>query len=57
VAPRFDVKGKHVFAIRVEGDSMVPDLHPGDVLVINPERAFTNFKGGIGVMKYDESLK
>ena len=56
VAPRLDVKGKHVFVNRVEGDSMVPALHPDDELVINPERAFTNFKGGFGVVKYDDSL-
>ena len=51
------MKGKHVFAIRVEDDSMVPDLYPGDVLGINPERVFTNFKSGIGVVKHDESFK
>ena len=27
------------------------------MLVINPERAFKNFKGGIGVVKHDESFK
>ena len=36
---------------------MVPDLYPGDVLVINPEQAFTNFKGVIGMVKHDESFK
>jgi len=55
--PRYGVKGGCIFAVRVQGDSMVPDLRPGDVLVIDPERAFTNTKGGIGVVKYDDSYK
>jgi SOS-response transcriptional repressor LexA len=55
--PRYGVKGEHVFALRVEGDSMVPDLLPGDVLLINPERAFSNFHGGIGIVKIDGDYK
>ncbi|MHB9028263.1 MAG: S24 family peptidase [Candidatus Latescibacterota bacterium] len=55
--PRYGIKGGHIFAVRVEGDSMVPDLRTGDVLVIDPERAFTNTKGGIGVVKFDDSYK
>ncbi len=54
---RCGVRGEFIFAVRVEGDSMVPYLFPGDVLYIDPERAFTNFKGGIGVVKFDESFK
>jgi len=49
--PRFfGVKGKHVFAIRLQDDSMVPDLNEGDLLIINPELEFTNTNGGIGVV-------
>ncbi len=55
--PRYGAKGPHIFAVRVQGDSMVPDLRSGDVLIIDPEKAFTNVKGGIGVVKYDDSYK
>jgi len=49
--PRFfGVKGKHVFAIRMQDDSMVPDLNEGDMFIINPELEFTNTNGGIGVV-------
>ena len=30
---------------------------PGDILVIDPEKAFTNTKGGIGVVKYGEGFQ
>jgi len=50
--------GEHIFAIRVKGDSMEPELHEGDVLVIDPEIAFhANRQGKIGVVKHDESYK
>ena len=53
--PRYGVEGKNVFAVRVIGDSMVPDLYPGDILIINPDVPFTNFKGGIGVIQHGET--
>ncbi len=58
-APRLGLKGKHVFAIRVTGDSMVgDDLQPGDVLYINPEREFIIARGGrIGVVRWNGGYK
>jgi|GEM_PF-6657595 len=54
---RYDLKGKHIFAIRVEGESMLPDLEPGDILILDPEKAFTNVKGGIGIVKCNEGFQ
>lgn len=31
-----DVKGQHVFALRVKGDSMEPEFLEGDIIIINP---------------------
>lgn len=31
-----DIKGQHVFALRVKGDSMEPEFIEGDIIVINP---------------------
>lgn len=31
-----DIKGVHVFALRVKGDSMEPEFIEGDIIVINP---------------------
>ena len=53
----FGVKGRHVFVVRVEGNSMVLDLHLGNVLVINLERVVTNFKIGVDVVKHDDKFK
>ena len=55
--PRYGVRGEHIFAIRVDGDSMVPSIYPRDILIINPEKTFTNYRGGIGVVKYRGSYK
>jgi len=57
--PRLGLRGKHVFALRVEGDSMVgDDLHPGDILYIDPEKEFLVARGGrIGVVKRDGDYK
>lgn len=49
---RYGVQGKHVFAIQVSVDSMIPDVNDGTILIINPDKAFTNFKGGVGVIKF-----
>ncbi len=56
---RGSVAGQHVVAIRVRGDSMEPELHNGDVLVLNPEIAFyaPQKKGRIGVVKYNDDFK
>ena len=54
---RYGVRGDHVVAIRVEGDSMIPDLMEGDILMLDPEKAFTDMKGGIGVVRFEESFK
>lgn len=56
--PRYGVKGKHVFAVRVQGDSMEPRLHHGDVLVLDPEKAFSASRSGrIGVVKFNGDYK
>lgn len=44
------VEGKHVFAIRVPDDSMEPDLHQSDILIINPDNKFIYIDGGIGMV-------
>ena len=31
-----DIKGRNLFALRVENDSMEPIFHPGDIIIINP---------------------
>ncbi len=31
-----DIKGRNLFALRVENDSMEPVFHPGDIIIINP---------------------
>ena len=31
-----DVKGENIFALRVAGDSMEPEFHEGEVVIINP---------------------
>ena len=52
-APRISccsVEGKHVFAIRVPDDSMEPDLHQSDILIINPDDKFIFIDGGIGIV-------
>jgi repressor LexA len=35
-----DVKGSNLFAIRVEGDSMEPRIHDGDILIVDPHKKF-----------------
>jgi len=52
---RYGVKGKNIFAVQVEGDSMEPDIKDGDILILNPDKAFNDVKGGIGVILRGES--
>lgn len=47
--PRVIVQGCYSFAVKVDDTSMIPDLHEGDLLIINPEDTFSNIHGGIGV--------
>jgi SOS-response transcriptional repressor LexA len=54
--PRFTVQGDHIFAVRIDDSSMVPDLYEGDLLVINPEDKFTNIDGGIGVVVSNDRI-
>ena len=49
-----DITGDHLFAVRVEGDSMEPKLVAGDILIIDPE---LKFDGGIAVVRHDEGFK
>ncbi|MFC1574250.1 helix-turn-helix domain-containing protein [Candidatus Latescibacterota bacterium] len=51
---RYGVAGSYVFAVLITNDSMAPDLHKGDVLVINPEDKFFAIEGGIGVVINNE---
>jgi len=46
---RVIVQGSYSFAVKVDDTSMIPDLHEGDLLIINPEDTFSNIHGGIGV--------
>ena len=56
--PRDNVRGAHVFAIRVRGDSMEPRLYEGDILVIDPEAPFEPKRGGrIAVVKFNGGYK
>ncbi len=45
-----NVEGKSVFAIRAPDDSMEPDLHQSDILIINPDSKFISIDGGIGMV-------
>ena len=49
-----DVKGENLIAVRVEGDSMEPKLHEGDILIINPHK---EFHAGIAVVRHGEGFK
>lgn len=31
-----DIKGEHNFALRVKGDSMEPEFHEGDIIIVSP---------------------
>lgn len=52
--PSMGLKGSHLFAIRVDGDSMEPRLHQGDILVINPS---LKYDSGIGVVRHKGGYK
>jgi len=47
-----DVKGPHVFALRVKGDSMVPEFNEGDIVVVSPHSRAAS--GDYAVVKNDE---
>ncbi len=38
--------------MRLRGNSMPLDLEESDLLIVNPEKAFTNVNGGIVVIKH-----
>jgi len=52
--PRYGVKGKRVFAVEVDGESMLPDLQNGDILIIDSDKIFTDVKGGIAVIRHGD---
>lgn len=56
---RLDVKGEHIVALRVQGDSMIGEgMHNGDLLIVDPEQPFIVPRSGrIGVVKWDGSYK
>jgi SOS-response transcriptional repressor LexA len=37
-----DVKGKNIFALTVNNDSMVPEFQEGDIIIVNPEASVTS---------------
>lgn len=45
------VRGENLFAVRVKGDSMEPQLYEGYIVVINPH---LEFNGGISVVRNNE---
>lgn len=47
---RCSVDGSRVYAVQVFNNSMAPDLHKGDVLILNPDDKFTAIDGGICVV-------
>ncbi len=47
-----DVKGEHVFALRVKGDSMEPEFYEGDIIIVNPH--VRESSGDYVVVKNDE---
>jgi len=47
-----EVKGQHVFALRVKGDSMAPEFNEGDIVVVSPHSRAAN--GDYVVVKNDE---
>jgi SOS-response transcriptional repressor LexA len=49
-----DLRGENLFAIRVDGDSMLPQLQAGDILVIDPNR---RFKSGIAAVRHHWGYK
>ena len=49
-----DVTGNNLFAIRVKGDSMEPQLHGGDIVIIDPHRKFST---GVAVVRHHWGYK
>ena len=49
-----DVKGKNLFAVRVDGDSMEPVLFEGDILVIDPHK---EYRHGLAVVRHHWGYK
>lgn len=48
------IDGENLFAIRVDGDSMEPQLYDGDILIINPEKEWSN---GIALISHNVLLQ
>jgi len=46
-----DMDRENMFAVRVEGDSMEPTLHNGDILIIDPHKQFTR---GLAVVRFHD---
>jgi len=49
--------GPHVFALRVEGDSMMPRFMPGDIIVVDPEVKCDNGTACVTWINGEVSLK
>ena len=47
-----DVKGPHVFALRVKGDSMTPEFNEGDIVIVSPHSRAAS--GDYVVVKNDD---
>jgi SOS-response transcriptional repressor LexA len=48
-----DVRGRHVFALRVKGDSMEPEFKEGEIVIVNPH--LETKPGGYVIVKNDDS--
>jgi SOS-response transcriptional repressor LexA len=49
-----DVKDLNAFALKVEGDSMIPRLKPGEIVIVSPNRQWES--GDIVVTKVKEEV-
>ena len=47
--------GKNAFALRVQDDSMSPELKEGDVLIVDPDQSLR--PGGLVVAKHQDSME
>jgi len=49
-----DMRGKNLFAVRVDGDSMEPVLFDGDILIIDPHK---KYRHGLAVVRHHWGYK
>lgn len=50
--PNLGWKGEHLVGLKVTGESMIPKLYPGDIVIVDLEKEFTfSRRGKIGVVQ------